>query len=158
MGNRFRDFLAVSKFPRAWFHYGTLLVIARKSVKETMKKDRNPGELPCERGVDVRRKIWIIPRRLKETNLGVDHPFLSPKRYCQNTSKMMFYYFFAYIPKRYLYNLMAKHIAKTLGDTRIHNLHTQERRLASGHSFLMRVIPPGPKTFFPLITYAFSFF
>ena len=33
-------------------------------------------ELPCERGRDARRKFWIIP--LKETNLGVVQPFLTP--------------------------------------------------------------------------------
>ena len=36
------------------------------------------GGLPYERGGDVRRNFWIEP--LKETNLGVAEPFLTPKK------------------------------------------------------------------------------
>ena len=35
------------------------------------------GRLPYERGGDAGRKFWIKP--LKETNLGVAQPFLTPK-------------------------------------------------------------------------------
>ena len=37
-----------------------------------------PGGLPYERGGDTRRKFWIKP--LKQTNLGVAQPFLTPRR------------------------------------------------------------------------------
>ena len=38
----------------------------------------NRGGLPYERVGDVRRKFWIKP--VKETNLGVGQPLLTPKR------------------------------------------------------------------------------
>ena len=36
------------------------------------------GRLPYERGGDARKEFWIKP--LKETNLGMAQPFLTPKR------------------------------------------------------------------------------
>ena len=58
-----------------------ILCIVLDSVSHSTcseRSDQARGRLPYERGGDACLKFWIKP--LKETNLGVAQPFLTPKK------------------------------------------------------------------------------
>ena len=78
-------FLFASKSNSLWIRLFELalfylwkLVSSRQAITPSMTHYFARGRLPYERCGDARKEFWIKP--LKETNLGMAQPFLTPKR------------------------------------------------------------------------------